>query len=58
MSPEQLEAMRAGKERKRRERQKHATARVVTFKRWCANGCRGPAPEIPRSSDYRIAGYR
>lgn len=55
----QLAAMAAGRQRAQRQRRSDAARRVVAYRAWLHAGL--PAknvPEIPSSSDYRLAGGR
>ena len=46
-------AMAQGRERARREEQKDSKKRVVTYRRWLANGSvLKEIPEIPSDSDF------
>jgi hypothetical protein len=53
LTPEHLRALRAGRQRRAREAQREAVARVIAYKRWLERGSKlREIPEIPSDQDY------
>lgn len=51
-------ALKAGRERAKRQRRREAVKRVRAFQRWCKRGSpmgAGQVPPIPSNADFRIA---
>lgn len=56
MTPEQLNAMRAGRDRARAVRTRRAVETVRAYRAWCLDGCRrGCMPRVPSDAQYRMA---
>jgi hypothetical protein len=54
-----LEAMRRGKQRAVKVRQREAAQRVKAFTKWLDAGSpKGSMPRIPSDADYRAVGQR